>query len=66
MEHSFEMGDEYDGDDSSSEDCSVDFEQGIESIDAIKWPEPIKIMPVSTAGLEAQAKKMLERIGEPS
>lgn len=29
-------------------------------------PARITVVPVSTAGLEAQAKKMLARIGEPS
>lgn len=73
MEHSFEMGDEYDGDDSSSEDCSVEFEQGIDhqwmrndGVDAIQWPTKIVIAPANTDRLEEQAKKMIKRMAERS
>lgn len=34
-DYGFEMGDEYEGDDDTSEDCTVEFEQGLIDIDVV-------------------------------
>lgn len=51
MDHSFEMGDEYDGDDRSSEDCSVEFEQGIPPLPGYRLDEPL--MQIALAKMNA-------------
>jgi DNA-directed RNA polymerase subunit RPC12/RpoP len=35
-----------------------------ESVEDVQWPQPVAAVPVSTAGLEEQARVMLKRIAE--
>jgi len=51
MESSFEIGDEYDGDDRSSVDCSDDFEQGLTPLPGYALSEDL--MQIALARLNA-------------
>lgn len=37
-----------------------------DGIDAINWPKPITVVPVNTDHLEAQARRILERMADES